>query len=72
MSPAREAHIHLHQEERRIGSDKKVNSEIHAPHTKKQVLDSLDLFFFSWILTVIQKGKRAIGAPSLPWKGPDE
>jgi hypothetical protein len=47
MSPAREAHIHLRQEERQIGSDKKVNSEIHAPHTKKQVIDSPDLFFLS-------------------------
>jgi hypothetical protein len=45
MSPAREAHIHLHQMELQFGSDKKVNSEIHAPHTKKQVIDAPDLFF---------------------------
>jgi hypothetical protein len=46
MSPAREAHIHLHQVEFKLGSDKKVNSEIHPSHTKKQVPDSIDLFLF--------------------------
>ena len=55
MSTAREADIHLHQVEPQIRSDKKVNSEIHTSHTKKQVINSADLFFFShWILTVIQ------------------
>jgi len=72
MGPAREAHIHLHQMELQFGSDKKVNSEIHTQYTKKQVIDSPDLFFFSWILTVIKMGKWAIGAPSLLGKGPDE
>jgi hypothetical protein len=75
MSPAREAHIHLHQIKLQLGSDKKVNSEIHTQHTKKQVIDSPDLFFFPLDTDRHlrgQKGNRAIGAPSLLGKGPDE
>jgi hypothetical protein len=45
MSPARKARIHLRQVECQSRSDKEVNSEIHASHTKKQVIDSPDLFF---------------------------
>src|SRR4030067_3847449 len=58
MSPAREAHIHLHQIKLQLGSDKKVNSEIHTQHTKKQVIDSPDLFFFP--LDTDPSFKRAI------------
>jgi hypothetical protein len=61
MSPAREAHIHLHQIELQLGSDKKVNSEIHTQHTKKQVILHRTCSFSPWILTVIQKSNRAKG-----------
>jgi hypothetical protein len=42
MGTAGEAYIHLHQVEFQLGSDKKIDSEIHSQNIKKQVLD---LFF---------------------------
>jgi hypothetical protein len=53
MSPAREAYVHLRQIELQLGSDKKVNSEIHTQHTKKQVIIRQTCSSFPWILTVI-------------------
>jgi len=67
MSPAREAHIHLYQVEHQFGSDKKVNSEIHIQHTKKQVIDSPDLFFFA--VGQYPSFNMAIGGPFPSWEG---
>ncbi len=69
MGPAREAHIHLHQIELQLGSDKKVNSEIHTPHTKKQVIDSPDLFFFPLDADRDLKEQKGNRGPFPSWEG---